>query len=123
MLLGWSLAMLFMSIVLFSVFVLKEFPQLKKKKACTEEVETPVVVYRVESTDEEIGHGHYNFLNSEYTKGDLPSLFEEQLHGSYDESAALNFAVEKLEFNNWLEFLEYINKNCLNKNGQNFYML
>ena len=69
MLLGWSLAMLFMSIVLFSVFVLREFPQLKKKKVCTKEVEKNRIHVAFEQitkspTDEDYGEAVISNINS-----------------------------------------------------------
>ena len=69
MLLGWSLAMLFMSIVLLSVSVLREFPQLKKKKVCTKEVgenRIQVVIEQIKKspTDEDYGEAIVSIINS-----------------------------------------------------------
>lgn len=76
-------------------------------------------LYRVSSTDEEVGHGHYNFVHLGYTHDDLERLYLEQFS---EESHTEKFIVEKLKFNSIEEFLGYVNRAFIKERSDFLYL-
>lgn len=80
---------------------------------------TKLELYRVSSTDEEVGHGHYNFVNLGYTQADLEKLYLEQ---DSEKTHTSKFIVEKLEFSSIKELLGYINRAFIKERSDFLYL-
>lgn len=79
-----------------------------------------LILYKITSTEEESQQGYQNFLNANHNENDVARLYHEQ--ETQCEDTYKNFLIEKLEFEEIAEFINFLNKRYLERQSEHIYM-